>query len=223
MTNAAKSGFPAFHSDLGRMRMLAGHRALDFANSLHWRDDGEVDFTRNYEELVRWSVPAGILNREEADRLLQLANEERDQASQVHRGWHDLRAALKAFLEEAVRSPGRRASRLAASELAAKLSELASQVAFTGSEGAIVVQCREELALPLVRTALAAAELLGSDGLASIRQCEADPCGGFFVDESRGTPRRWCAMDSCGNRAKVRRHRQRLRDAPAAGKLPGKR
>ena len=42
-----------------------------------------------------------------------------------------------------------------------------------------------------------------------IRQCAADDCALVFVDESRTGSRRWCSMQRCGNRAKVRAHRAR--------------
>ncbi|TQL45058.1 putative RNA-binding Zn ribbon-like protein [Homoserinimonas aerilata] len=42
-----------------------------------------------------------------------------------------------------------------------------------------------------------------------IRECEADDCGYVFLDESRADNRRWCSMQRCGNRAKVRAHRAR--------------
>jgi predicted RNA-binding Zn ribbon-like protein len=42
-----------------------------------------------------------------------------------------------------------------------------------------------------------------------IRQCAADDCALVFVDESRTGSRRWCSMQRCGNRAKVRAHRSR--------------
>lgn len=42
-----------------------------------------------------------------------------------------------------------------------------------------------------------------------IRSCEADDCPHVFLDESRANNRRWCSMQRCGNRAKVRAHRQR--------------
>ena len=40
-----------------------------------------------------------------------------------------------------------------------------------------------------------------------IRECAADDCGLIFYDESRSNNRRWCSMQRCGNRAKVRAHR----------------
>lgn len=42
-----------------------------------------------------------------------------------------------------------------------------------------------------------------------VRRCGADDCRLVFRDESRTNNRRWCAMERCGNRAKVRAHRER--------------
>ncbi len=42
-----------------------------------------------------------------------------------------------------------------------------------------------------------------------IRQCSASNCGLLFYDESRTNNRRWCSMQRCGNRAKVRAFRER--------------
>lgn len=42
-----------------------------------------------------------------------------------------------------------------------------------------------------------------------IRECSADDCRLVFYDESRTNNRRWCSMQRCGNRAKVRAHRAR--------------
>ncbi|WP_234017733.1 MULTISPECIES: ABATE domain-containing protein [unclassified Streptomyces] len=43
-----------------------------------------------------------------------------------------------------------------------------------------------------------------------IRTCGADDCRLLFVDTSRPGRRRWCSMERCGNRHKVRAHRARL-------------
>lgn len=43
-----------------------------------------------------------------------------------------------------------------------------------------------------------------------IRACGAHDCRLLFVDTSRPGKRRWCSMERCGNRAKVRAHRARL-------------
>jgi predicted RNA-binding Zn ribbon-like protein len=46
-----------------------------------------------------------------------------------------------------------------------------------------------------------------------IRECAASDCHLIFYDESRSNNRRWCSMQRCGNRAKVRSHRERARGA----------
>ncbi|WP_149183085.1 CGNR zinc finger domain-containing protein [Streptomyces sp. TRM49041] len=42
-----------------------------------------------------------------------------------------------------------------------------------------------------------------------VRECGAHDCFLLFVDTSRPGRRRWCAMERCGNRQKVRTHRAR--------------
>lgn len=61
----------------------------------------------------------------------------------------------------------------------------------------------------LARDAVAA---LG-DEADRIRRCDADDCRTVYRDESRTKSRRWCSMQRCGNRAKVRAHRERARQA----------
>lgn len=55
--------------------------------------------------------------------------------------------------------------------------------------------------------AQSAVELLESDQMDRIGQCQDDRgCGFLFLDTSRNRSRRWCSMESCGNRAKAHRH-----------------
>lgn len=42
-----------------------------------------------------------------------------------------------------------------------------------------------------------------------IRRCAGDNCYLIYLDTSRPGNRRWCSMQRCGNRAKVREHRAR--------------
>ncbi|MYY10972.1 zf-CGNR multi-domain protein [Streptomyces sp. SID4919] len=58
-----------------------------------------------------------------------------------------------------------------------------------------------------------AVELLGGPHGDRVRECATDNCALLFVDTSRPGRRRWCSMERCGNRHKVRTHRAR----PAGG------
>ncbi len=53
-----------------------------------------------------------------------------------------------------------------------------------------------------------AVDLLGGPLRDRIRVCAADDCGLLFVDASRPGRRRWCSMEWCGNRSKMRARRR---------------
>jgi predicted RNA-binding Zn ribbon-like protein len=55
-----------------------------------------------------------------------------------------------------------------------------------------------------------ARELIRGD-TSRLRICENPQCRWVFKDTSRTGKRKWCSMRSCGNRAKVARHRARLK------------
>ncbi|MGY0057662.1 CGNR zinc finger domain-containing protein [Streptomyces sp. LZ34] len=56
-----------------------------------------------------------------------------------------------------------------------------------------------------------AVELLLSAEIHRVRICGADRCALRFVDRSPARNRRWCSMERCGNRTKVRVHQLRQR------------
>jgi predicted RNA-binding Zn ribbon-like protein len=64
----------------------------------------------------------------------------------------------------------------------------------------------EPILSPVVR---AAADLLTSDRIARVRRCADESCRWLFLDATRSGTRRWCDMQVCGNRNKVRNFRAR--------------
>ncbi|MFC6154774.1 CGNR zinc finger domain-containing protein [Nocardioides yefusunii] len=50
-----------------------------------------------------------------------------------------------------------------------------------------------------------AIRVLGACDTVPVRLCEGPGCAGLFVDGSRGRNRRWCSMNTCGNRIKKAR------------------
>lgn len=61
----------------------------------------------------------------------------------------------------------------------------------------------------LATLAREAIELLSGPLSGRIRECASDDCPLVFVDVSRPGTRRWCAMERCGNRHKLRALRAR--------------
>ena len=54
-----------------------------------------------------------------------------------------------------------------------------------------------------------------------IRVCANEECRWVFHDTSRSGRRKWCGMSTCGNRAKVARHREKSRRVSVASEGPG--
>jgi predicted RNA-binding Zn ribbon-like protein len=57
--------------------------------------------------------------------------------------------------------------------------------------------------------------MLAGDATDRLRECAGDNCKLIFLDTSRPGNRRWCSMQRCGNRNKVRSHRGRSAAAAA--------
>jgi len=67
--------------------------------------------------------------------------------------------------------------------------------------------------LDQARSTIAAslAQFLADDAPSRLRVCANDGCRYLFIDRSPTGRRRWCDMRTCGNQAKVARHRARAR------------
>lgn len=57
--------------------------------------------------------------------------------------------------------------------------------------------------------------LQGEQG-SRIRPCAAEDCQHFLIDTSRANTRKWHSMETCGNRAKARRHYARTKQGASA-------
>ena len=59
--------------------------------------------------------------------------------------------------------------------------------------------------LPLWALSVSASDLLTSEAMDRVRQCDNSECRWLFLDTSKNHTRRWCDMKVCGNRMKARR------------------
>lgn len=65
----------------------------------------------------------------------------------------------------------------------------------------------------LAPVAEAAADMLAGEDFNLIRRCESEACVLWFYDRTKSHRRRWCSMDTCGNRHKVAAFRKRRSEA----------
>jgi predicted RNA-binding Zn ribbon-like protein len=200
-------------------QFLAGSLCLDFANTADWHESEQpVELLPTYSDLLVWGLQAGVLEADDAARLLRAAEFEPEAAVAVYGRAITLREAIFRIFRGIARSES-----AVEGDLALLNEELTRAYRHrrvgAGDDGYEWEWIDHDLALDSVlwSVAHAAAELLTSATLVRVRQCAGDPCGWLFYDTSRNRSRRWCNMEGCGNRAKARRFYERKRgERPSA-------
>jgi predicted RNA-binding Zn ribbon-like protein len=198
-------------------RLLGGRICLDFVNTVDGRSgDHPIHYLSSYADLVRWSVRAGALTEKSAARLLVRSAQEPDAADGLFWQALALREALYRIFAAAIARE--RATAPDLEVVNASLAAAMGQARLVVTGGTLSWGWRDEegsldrMLWPILRSA---AELVTSPDLAHVRECPGVDCDWLFLDTSKNHSRQWCAMDSCGNRAKARRHYARKRTAHA--------
>lgn len=199
--------------------LLGGHPALDFVNTLDWRgraaaEGGPEETLVSYAALLAWCRRAGIVGVATASELERLAASTPARAETVRNEAIALREAVF-HLADATRQ-GRTAPKADLAILNRCLLEYPEGRALAPSQGRLVWRSHGDgidLGSPLGAIARLAADLLVTAEPDSIRCCAGPGCGWLFHDTSPNKRRRWCSMEACGNRAKARRHYQRVKAA----------
>ncbi len=190
------------------LRLIGGALCLDFVNTIEdYRSQYPQEHLTNYAELVVWSRHAAILTPRLAQQLTLDATWRPEEAARVHQRALALRATLHRLFTARLVHHNPQAGDLAT--LNKILPEALSQGRLRSTENGYAwdwTAGEDDLAQMLYPIARSAADLLTSDNLTRLRECENDSCGWLFVDTSRNHSRRWCSMEDCGNRAKARRH-----------------
>lgn len=153
----------------------------------------------------------GILPLWTASGLLRAAAGDPEKAALVLRRAVELGKAVYRIIAAAAVGSSATAADLAI--LNAELSKGMAGLCVVEQQGTFAWAWNQEearLDRVLFPVARAAATLLTSPDLARARKCAGDGCGWLFIDKSRNQSRRWCDMSDCGNRAKARRHYQRM-------------
>lgn len=199
-----------FHFDLD-----AGVDCLAFANTNEDRNvTSPVERLSTYGSLVDFSEQTGQLTVSGANDLRLLAERKPDEAQAVLQRAIRLREAIYRVFSAiaADRTPEPSDLDLLNTELHDAMSHTRLVAVDNGFDWTWPAST-PELERALWPVARSAAELLISDELDRVRECAAHDCGWLFFDESRNRSRRWCSMQTCGNRAKVDRFRTRRKDA----------
>ena len=187
-----------------------------FANTLEWNRGDAVDGIPDAATLLAWLRSRGLVS--ERGRVAELARLRRDESEagrrlerfQRLRGLlHDIAARTSAghaptvtqlrelnhILRHGLHYHQLRLDRDRATYTLAQVGDRLDQARATIASGL--------------------AQFLADEAPERLRTCANDACRFVFVDRSPTGRRRWCDMRTCGNQAKVARHRARARDAGA--------
>jgi predicted RNA-binding Zn ribbon-like protein len=193
-------------------QLVAGHVALDFANTLDWRFDParRLDLLMSYEQLLDFTTESKVLSATQARRL-RARTSERD-GRRIVRKARALREAIDSLFRSIVLGHSAPRGALLECNRFFRDLRLPSCVGCRGSD--LVLLAGDPSARsdgPLWPIVDAAVSLLTSAERAHVRECGEPTCRWLFLDTSRNQSRQWCSMSICGNRAKVNRFRTRQR------------
>jgi len=209
-----KANAPAGNADREYLFELTGGRLfLDFANTVDNRPAvNRKELLKSYFDLLSWSKQAGAISDKQYKRLYLEAKRRPTRSAAVLRQAKTLREAIFGVFSAIASGRPPRTGDL--EKLNGALPRLFAhtriertkdgfQMQYAGEEDAL-----DQMLWPVIRSAV---EFLSSQELPAVRECAADNCAWLFMDTTRNQSRRWCNMKVCGNRAKVRRFRQRKR------------
>lgn len=185
-------------------KLVGGDPALDLCNTYAgWGGPPlpRAEWLRDAEAVIVWCMHAGLLEHEAMVELRQEARARPAVARCRLERVRLLRADLYTTLVGGEQASDDEAfDRLA--ELAQRAARASRFVRGDGGGARWVLPPDLKLDLPVLRLAERAADLLTDPRRDQVRVCPGDECGWLFLDR-RGT-RRWCSMQTCGNRAKAK-------------------
>ncbi len=215
MARLLEKDFPP--SRAGRLTQLGGVLCLNFVNTTSGRGtERRLEHLFRFEHLLAWARHAGAIDEATA-KALEANPPDARVGQQVLERAVCLRDALHAIFTAV--SKGGPAPAAALAQFNACLGEAMAAAAIEATSQGFTWRWTagamppEGLLWPIVRSA---AELLTTGDLSRIKMCSGCFCGWMFLDKSRNGRRRWCEMEICGSRAKMRRYHQRQREIAAA-------
>ncbi|TMD12511.1 MAG: hypothetical protein E6J00_11605 [Chloroflexi bacterium] len=220
ITDPSQSGKVLLPVQQGHLARLED--GLDFVNTLHFSGshkhaDGDTprgpthDHLRTPGDALDWLVRHDLLHAATRDALVERYRLSPAEGDHVLARLRRLRQAMRAILETTVDS--RPPSLGDLSELNRAMRTHYVYELVPGPDGVSLEHRHQgdpvDGAMARLAESLARELIQGEPG--RLRICDNRECSWVFADRSRTARRKWCDMATCGNRAKVARHRARRR------------
>lgn len=208
-------------------RLVGGHVVLDLVNTVAPRLPGRsdhVEYIATPQDLLAWARRVRLVSETEVESIRESWAASPAGAAKALHAVVDIREATYGVLMAALGS-----TEVATPDAADELDRLNVRSASASARSGLELGGPTGPAVRLVvgttpalviadRLAQAAVDLLRTVDLNHVRICPIPDggCGWLFLDRSRNSSRRWCAMADCGAQAKARRLTERRRVDRAA-------
>ena len=191
----------------------SGSPALSFVNTLDWRLRNEpVELLHDYEDLLRWARTVELLTPAQAHKLRAEVGNATGTGPRILKRAIELRESLATVFLAVAAGESLPESSVERLDAVCGKARAAQRLSISGDSVLWTWRSQDpEPERPTWGAALAATDLLTSSEVHRVRLCGDDECGWFFLDTSKNRSRRWCSMESCGNRNKARRFYRRSR------------
>ncbi|MBA4397546.1 MAG: 4-hydroxybenzoyl-CoA reductase [Syntrophus sp. (in: bacteria)] len=187
------------HPKYSQFRFDAGSAALNFVATVRHRGSRPRDLLSTSEAIASWFRLAGC-----SMPVVQPSVQYLEEALLLREAIY--RTVLALILGEVPNGDDRDRINLAASYSLATPNIDAESYGVQWKSPHPARACLSEIARDAVM-------IIGDTGRQRLKMCDNPSCRMLFVDQSPAKRRRWCAMSLCGNREKIRTHRQRKRGA----------
>lgn len=184
---------------------MSGRPSLDYLGTLRWRrGPAPREYLAQPPDLADWGMQSGLVTEPPRVTPAQLT------------AARELREVIYRVILGAIDGAGPIEADVTALNAAARRPPV--ELSLDGDGTVRRAGTVSQLLSAIARDAL---DLLGSDQIGLVRECDGPTCTRLYVDSSRARNRRWCSNTECGNQAKVAAFRRRARSGPApAGSTP---
>jgi predicted RNA-binding Zn ribbon-like protein len=159
--------------------------------------------------LVGWAKKMGILSPTQTSQLEKRATQNVKEADHTLRQAQTLRELLYRLFSNSAKGLNPKKDDM--TSFVKYYGESISRGQFTKTDDHYTTTWKldeafDALLWPIIHSA---GDLLQSDELSQVKECPG--CGWLFLDTSKNQSRRWCSMNTCGARDKMRRYHKKRR------------
>jgi predicted RNA-binding Zn ribbon-like protein len=178
--------------------------AIDFANTLAQRGSKPEDSLQDFGDLMGWLADAEAFSSPATAGFQKVLAPTR--ASEIWAEAIALREIVYRLLHAVAGGPPALQDDLKQLNEALAATPPRSRLARSGDGLGWEIGLRPAAAGIIAPVLWSAGDLLAGKDSERVRACANEQCLWLFLDDSKNGTRRWCSMQSCGNRAKAHRH-----------------